>query len=50
MSIIMEAATASDLNERIAERVRELRAGQGLSLARVSRSTRWPPRAASAVR
>ncbi|HZO37585.1 MAG TPA: XRE family transcriptional regulator [Methylomirabilota bacterium] len=28
----MEAATASDLNERIAERVRELRAGQGLSL------------------
>jgi transcriptional regulator with XRE-family HTH domain len=32
MSIIMEAATASDLNERIAERVRELRAGQGLSL------------------
>ena len=32
MSTIMEAATASDLNERIAERVRELRAGQGLSL------------------
>jgi transcriptional regulator with XRE-family HTH domain len=32
VSIIMEAATASDLNERIAERVRELRAGQGLSL------------------
>ena len=33
MSIIMDtAATASDLNERIAERVRELRAGQGLSL------------------
>ena len=32
LSIIMEAATASDLNERIAERVRELRAGQGLSL------------------
>jgi transcriptional regulator with XRE-family HTH domain len=32
MSIIMEAAAASDLNERIAERVRELRAGQGLSL------------------
>jgi len=32
MSNIMEAATASDLNERIAERVRELRAGQGLSL------------------
>jgi transcriptional regulator with XRE-family HTH domain len=31
-STIMEAATASDLNERIAERVRELRAGQGLSL------------------
>jgi transcriptional regulator with XRE-family HTH domain len=32
VSIIMEAATASDLNERIAERVRELRAGRGLSL------------------
>jgi transcriptional regulator with XRE-family HTH domain len=32
MSIIMEASTASDLNDRIAERVRELRAGQGLSL------------------
>jgi transcriptional regulator with XRE-family HTH domain len=31
-STIMETATASDLNERIAERVRELRAGQGLSL------------------
>jgi transcriptional regulator with XRE-family HTH domain len=31
-STIMEIATASDLNERIAERVRELRAGQGLSL------------------
>src|SRR5439155_3189546 len=31
MSIIMEA-TASDLNQRIAERVRELRAAQGLSL------------------
>jgi transcriptional regulator with XRE-family HTH domain len=31
-SIIVETATASDLNERIAERVRELRAGQGLSL------------------
>ena len=32
MSIIMESTTTSDLNERIAERVRELRAGQGLSL------------------
>jgi transcriptional regulator with XRE-family HTH domain len=32
MSTIMETAAASDLNERIAERVRELRAGQGLSL------------------
>jgi transcriptional regulator with XRE-family HTH domain len=33
ISTIMEAtATASDLNERIAERVRELRAGRGLSL------------------
>jgi transcriptional regulator with XRE-family HTH domain len=32
VSIMMEAATGSDLNERIAERVRELRAGQGLSL------------------
>ena len=32
MSTIMETATASDLNERIAERVRELRSGQGLSL------------------
>ena len=31
ISIIMEATT-SDLNQRIAERVRELRAGQGLSL------------------
>src|SRR5215472_13965375 len=32
-SIIMEAvAVASDLNQRIAERVRELRARQGLSL------------------
>src|SRR5437870_11245897 len=28
----MEVATAPDLNQRIAERVRELRAGQGLSL------------------
>ena len=32
MSTIMEPAAVSDLNERIAERVRELRAGQGLSL------------------
>ena len=32
VSIIMEVATAPDLNQRIAERVRELRAGQGLSL------------------
>lgn len=32
MSTIMEDAITSDLNERIAERVRELRAGQGLSL------------------
>src|SRR6185295_8855940 len=32
MSTIMETATASDLNERIAERVRELRAAHGLSL------------------
>jgi len=31
-STIMESAVASDLNQRIAERVRELRAGQGLSL------------------
>src|SRR5262245_53986730 len=31
-STIMESAVASDLNRRIAERVRELRAGQGLSL------------------
>ena len=32
VSIIMESTVASDLNQRIAERVRELRAGQGLSL------------------
>src|SRR5262252_325393 len=32
VSIIMEAVAASDLNQRIAERVRELRARQGLSL------------------
>src|SRR3989442_4231115 len=32
VSIIMDTATAPDLNQRIAERVRELRAGQGLSL------------------
>ena len=32
VSIIMEATIASDLNQRIAERVRELRAGHGLSL------------------
>ena len=32
VSIIMDTAIASDLNERIAERVRELRARQGLSL------------------
>jgi transcriptional regulator with XRE-family HTH domain len=32
MSTIMETATASDLNERIAERVRDLRAAHGLSL------------------
>ncbi len=32
VSIIMDGAVASDLNQRIAERVRELRAGQGLSL------------------
>src|SRR5438093_13707716 len=32
VSIIMEVATAPDLNQRIAERVRELRAAQGLSL------------------
>src|SRR5438270_9036974 len=32
VSIIMEVATAPDLNQRIAERVRELRAGGGLSL------------------
>jgi transcriptional regulator with XRE-family HTH domain len=31
-STIMEAASASDLNARIADRVRELRGGQGLSL------------------
>jgi len=32
VSIIMESTIASDLNQRIAERVRELRAGQALSL------------------
>jgi transcriptional regulator with XRE-family HTH domain len=32
VSIIMDTAIASDLNERIAERVRELRARRGLSL------------------
>ena len=32
ISIIMETVAASDLNQRIAERVRELRARQGLSL------------------
>src|SRR5215813_7695831 len=32
ISIIMETIAASDLNQRIAERVRELRARQGLSL------------------
>src|SRR5690242_18891074 len=32
VSTIMDDAVASDLNQRIAERVRELRAGQGLSL------------------
>jgi transcriptional regulator with XRE-family HTH domain len=32
MSTLMETATASDLNERIAERVRDLRAAHGLSL------------------
>jgi transcriptional regulator with XRE-family HTH domain len=32
VSTIMDGAVASDLNQRIAERVRELRAGQGLSL------------------
>ena len=31
-STIMESTVASDLNQRIAERVRELRAGQSLSL------------------
>ena len=31
-STIMESTASSDLNQRIAERVRELRAGQGLSL------------------
>jgi transcriptional regulator with XRE-family HTH domain len=31
-SIMMEAAAASDVNQRIADRVRELRAAQGLSL------------------
>src|SRR5262252_3159477 len=39
VSIIMETVAASDLNQRIAERVRELRARQGLSLeALASRS------------
>src|SRR5262252_4702206 len=32
VSTIMETAVASDLNQRIAERVRELRTRQGLSL------------------
>src|SRR5262252_11029837 len=32
VSIIMETVAAPDLNQRIAERVRELRARQGLSL------------------
>ena len=32
LSTIMESTVASDLNQRIAERVRELRAGQSLSL------------------
>src|SRR5215510_15076843 len=31
-STIMDSTVATDLNQRIAERVRELRAGQGLSL------------------